>query len=87
MALVVVRHWGALIGLFGIMLIYGAFKESVRRMVLLATTVGKAIFISLVLSQGARLLLAQAGPAVAIDSITIFLFVAYLILTRKQNTA
>jgi hypothetical protein len=83
MALIVVRHWGALIGLFGLMLIYGAFKEPVRRMVLLAVSAGKAIFILLVLSQGQQFLRSQAGPGVVIDSVTVLIFAAYLILTRK----
>jgi hypothetical protein len=84
MALIVVRHWGALIGLFGLMLIYGAFKETVRRMVLLVTSAGKAIFISLVLSQGQQFALSHAGPGLVIDSITVLLFAAYLILSRNQ---
>jgi hypothetical protein len=87
MGLIVVRHWGALIGLFGLMLIYGAFKEPVRRMVLLATSAGKAIFILLILSQGQQFLRSQAGPGVVIDSVTVLIFAAYLILGRKQVAA
>ena len=84
MALIILRHWGALIGLFGLMLIYGAFKESVRRMVLLVTSAGKVAFISLVLSEGSQFALSQAGAGLVIDSITVLLFAAYLISSTKQ---
>jgi hypothetical protein len=86
MTLIVVRHWGALVGLFGIMLIYGAFEESVRRMVLLAASAGKAIFISLVLSYGHHVV-SQAGPGVMIDTISVLLFVVYLTWSRKPVAA
>jgi nucleoside recognition membrane protein YjiH len=86
MALVVVRHWGALIGLFGLMLIYGAFKESVRRMVLVTASAGKAAFIVLVLLQGQQFLLSEARPGVVIDFITVLLFATYLISSRTRAT-
>ena len=35
LAKIVVRNWGALIGLVGLMLIYGAFSEANRRMALI----------------------------------------------------
>jgi hypothetical protein len=87
MVFILVRHWAALIGLFGLMLIYGAFKEAVRRMVLLATSAGKAVFISLVLLQGQHFVRSQAAPGLAIDSISVPLFATYLIATRKQFAA
>jgi hypothetical protein len=86
MTLIVVRHWGALVGLFGLMLVYGAFKESVRRMVLLTTATGKAIFISLVLSQGQHFA-SQAGAGIVLDTIAVLLFAAYLISSRKPVAA
>src|SRR6185503_6648662 len=54
LAEIIVRNWGALIGLMGIMLIYGAFKSSVRRFVLLIAGTSKIIFISLVLIYGQK---------------------------------
>lgn len=48
---IIVRNWGALIGLMGIMLIYGAFTESVRRFVLIIAGSSKVIFILLILFQ------------------------------------
>jgi hypothetical protein len=82
MTLIVVRHWGALVGIFGVMLIYGAFAESARRMVLLTAGAGKAVFIGLVLSQGQHVA-SQAGPGVVIDGIAVLLFATYLLLSRK----
>ena len=47
---IIVRNWGALIGLMGIMLIYGAFNETVRRFVLVIAGSSKIIFILLLLT-------------------------------------
>ena len=81
----VVRNWGALIGLVGGMLIYGAFNVSVRPMVLVVAAVSKAVFIGLVLSEGSRYLGAQAGIAVVIDSVMILLFGWYLVAARPRE--
>jgi hypothetical protein len=83
LTLIVVRHWGALVGLFGVMLIYGAFEESVRGIVLLIASIGKAVFISLVLSQGHQVV-SQAGPGVVLDTIAVLLFVGYLIWSSQR---
>ena len=66
LAQLVVRNWGALIALVGAMLIYGAFDPPGRPLILIVAGVSKAIFIALVLSQGARYLSHQAGIAVAV---------------------
>ncbi len=39
---IVVRNWGALIGLGGLRLIYGAFNESAQRVVLTVTAATQA---------------------------------------------
>ena len=49
---VVVRNWGALIGLIGAMLIYAARKPLLRPLALAVAGTSKAIFIALVLSHG-----------------------------------
>src|SRR6185436_3703354 len=46
----VVRNWGVLIALVGLMLIHGAFNPSTRSLALLAASVSKVAFIALVLS-------------------------------------
>lgn len=75
----VVRNWGGLIAGGGAMLIYAAFNPEWRPLVLIFTGAGKLMFIALVLAHGGRFLKGQAGIAVALDSIMVALFVAYLL--------
>jgi hypothetical protein len=86
MELITVRHWGALVGLFGLMLIYGAFAEAARRTVLVAASAGKAVFIVLALLQGWAVL-PQTHAGIVIDSVTVLLFTAYLASSRTLTTA
>jgi hypothetical protein len=84
---IIVRNWGALIGLVGIMLIYGAFNASVRKFTLVVAGISKIIFISLVLSSGISYWGLGAGTAVIADSVMIVLYVAYLLLSRSSKLA
>lgn len=77
---IVTRNWGALIGLVGIMLIYGAFHIPVRKFTLVIAGISKIIFISLVLSSGLSFWGLGAGIAVIADSIMIALYIIYLLL-------
>ena len=83
-AQIVVRNWGALIGLMGVLLIYGAFREQVRHVALLVAGSSKIIFIILVLSLGQPFLQFQVGMSVAVDTIMVVLFAAYLIAERNS---
>ena len=78
-AQIVVRNWGALIGLMGLLLVYGAFRESVRRTALLIAGTSKVVFIGLVLSFGQQFLQFQVGISVVVDSIMVLLFLTYLV--------
>jgi hypothetical protein len=78
LATLVVRSWGALIFLVGAMLIYGAFNRAVRAMVLIVAAASKAMFIALVVSNGDRYLQTQAGVSIAVDTVMVVLFLAYL---------
>ena len=80
---IIVRNWAALIGLMGIMLIYGAFVPTVRRFSLVIAGVSKIIFIILILSLGKQYLKSGVGTAVIIDSIMIVLFMIYLLFSRS----
>jgi hypothetical protein len=82
---IVVRNWGALIGLIGAMLLYGAFHPSSRSLVLTVAGLSKVVFICLVLSQGARYLGHQAGIAVVVDSAFVLLFAGFLIGSRGSS--
>ena len=79
---IVVRNWGALIALVGLMLIYGAFIEPARRLVLSVAVVSKATFIVLVLAFGRGLLAHQVGTAVIVDAIWVVVFSVFLVGTR-----
>ena len=80
---IIVRSWGALVGLMGIMLIYGAFVPTVRRFALTIVGISKIIFIILVIALGKSFLKFGAGTAVIADSIMVALFIAYLLLSRS----
>ena len=84
---VVVRNWGALIGLIGAMLVYAARKPALRPLALVVAGTSKAIFIALVLSHGTLFLGSQAGTAIVIDAFWVVLFAAYLVLTHGSRTA
>jgi hypothetical protein len=81
-AQIIVRNWGALIGLMGVLLIYGAFREDVRTIALLIAGASKLVFIALVLSLGQPFLQFQVGVSVAVDTIMVILFTTYLIAQR-----
>jgi hypothetical protein len=82
---IVVRSWGALIGIVGLLLIYGAFTPAARRPALVVAGVSKAVFIGLVLTFGRQFLAYQAGVAVVADSIMVALFALYLLTPRSSS--
>jgi hypothetical protein len=84
LAEIVVRNWGVLVTLIGLMLIYGAYNAAVRPLVLAVAGFSKLVFILLVLSQGSRYLGHQAGIAVVVDAVWVVLFALYLAATRPQ---
>lgn len=84
---IVVRNWGALIGLIGAMLIYAAPRPALRPVALTVAGSSKAVFVALVLSHGGRFLGHQAGIAVFIDSLWVIVFAAYLATTRGSTAA
>ena len=80
---IIVRNWGALIALIGAMLIYGAYDPPGRRLILAVAGTSKLVFIGLVLAQGQQYLGQQVGISVAVDSVMVLLFAAYLVGSRK----
>jgi len=84
---IIVRNWGALVGIVGLMLIYGAYNESVRKLILIVAISSKIFFIGLVLTLGLGYL-SKAGTSIVVDALVIILFVIYLIGEKgNQNTA
>jgi len=84
LAEVVVRSWGSLITLVGAMLIYGAFRPVHRNLILLIATLGKAIFVGLVVTVGSQFL-GKAALTIAFDATVVVLFTLYLL--SPQNRA
>lgn len=75
---IIVRNWGAMIALYGAALIYGAFVPGARTLALLLATIGKAVFIGLVVN----LIDVSTSPvlvAVIADSVMIALFILFLV--------
>jgi hypothetical protein len=85
LAEVVVRNWGALITLVGLMLIGGAFNPPVRSLALAVAGASKLVFAGLVLAHGGRYLSQGAGIAIAIDLLWVVLFAWYLVSTRAAQ--
>jgi energy-converting hydrogenase Eha subunit E len=76
---IVVRNWGVLIAVVGVMLIYGAYHPPVRALALIVAAATKATFIGLLVTLGRPYLAQQAGIAAAIDVVMIVLFSLYLL--------
>lgn len=75
---IVVRNWGALIGMVGVLLIYGGLKPHSRNLILVIAVVSKAVFISLNLAIGIEYL-SSTSTAIILDSIFILLYITYLL--------
>ena len=84
LAEIVVRNWGALITLVGVMLIYGAYDPPGRPLILTVAGISKLIFIGLVLVHGKQYLGHQVGFAVVIDLVMVALFIGYLVSVRRK---
>lgn len=78
LAQIVVRNWGVLVTLVGLMLIHGAFNAQSRTLALLVAGSSKLVFIGLLLSYGRQYLGQRAGLAIAIDAMWVVLFACYL---------
>lgn len=86
LAEIIVRNWGMLITLIGVMLLYSAFNPPSRPLVLTIAACSKVVFIVLVLSYGQHFLAYQVGLAIAIDGIAVLLFLAYLLGVRQNQS-
>jgi hypothetical protein len=83
---IVVRNWGALIGLIGAMLIYGAHRPSVRPLVLTVAGLSKLVFIGLVVAYGSQYL-GHVLLAIGVDLVMVTLYIGYLIGIRRSPMA
>lgn len=80
---IVVRSWSALVGLMGVMLIYGAFVPAVRKFYLVVVCVSKLIFVLLIFLLGCSFMKFGIGTAAIVDSVMVLLFVVYLLFSSS----
>lgn len=78
LANIIVRNWGALIAIVGGMLVYGAYNQPNRNLVLAVASISKTIFVLLNLIYGQTYFI-KTSPALAFDSILVIIFVSYLL--------
>ena len=81
----VIRSCSALVGVIGVMLIFGAFSPQNRVCCAMFAAASKAIFVVLVLLYGQQYL-ATAAPAVALDLLVIVFTLLFLLATRRRTT-
>ncbi|TGM05372.1 hypothetical protein [Leptospira jelokensis] len=84
LANIIVRNWGALIALVGGMLVYGAYHEANRNLVLVVASISKTTFVVLNLIYGQNYL-TKSGPALVFDSILVFIFLTYLLSKSSKK--
>lgn len=82
----VVRSWSALVGLMGVMLIYGALSPKHRVFCAVIAALSKAIFVSLLLIHGQGFL-ATAAPALGMDLLVIAYTLLFLLALRRRSAA
>jgi len=82
----IIRSWSSLVGLIGIILIYGAFREKSRVFCISIAALSKAIFITLILVYGQGFL-KSAAPAIIIDGLLILLALLYIMAIRIKPSA
>jgi hypothetical protein len=82
---IVIRSWSALMGLIGVILIYGFFSQKNRVFSISVAAFSKLVFVSLVLLYGQEFP-GKAASSITMDCIVIFLSGVYLIAVRTQRS-
>jgi hypothetical protein len=80
----IVRSWGALITLIGVMLIYGAFNPSNRKFAAAIAGVSKLIYVALLINLGDPYL-SKAAVIVGFDSIVAVVLLAYVFVGENES--
>jgi hypothetical protein len=80
----IIRSWSSLVGLIGIILIFGAFSERNRVFCISIAALSKVIFVSLVLIYG-QSYLGIALPAIIMDCVVILLALLFLVSVYFQR--
>ena len=80
----IIRSWSGLIGVIGLVLIYGFFRSESRAFCMGIAALSKLIFVTLVLIYGQDYL-NKAASALVMDGLVILLAIYYLISVRLEN--
>jgi hypothetical protein len=80
---IVIRSWFALVGLIGVIMIYGFYSEINRVFSVSVAAFSKFIFVSLVVLYGQEFI-GKAAFAIAMDCVVIILSGAFLLTVRMQ---
>ena len=83
---IIVRSWGALITLIGVMLVYAAFNPDSRKLVAAIAGASKLIWSGLVFFLGSQFL-SKAGLVIGFDFVVAVLLFLYLLAARKSTIA
>jgi hypothetical protein len=83
---VIVRSWSALVGLVGMILIYGALVERHRVFAAAIGALSKSIFVFLVMIYGQEFL-GQAAPAIIIDVVVVLATLVFFVAVRVERSA
>lgn len=81
---IIIRSWSALVGLIGIILIYGFFSPKNRVFSISVAAFSKLVFVTLVWLFGQEFL-GKVAPAIAIDCVVIILSGLYLFARTLQQ--
>jgi hypothetical protein len=82
---VVVRSWGFLIFLMGVLLIYGAFNSTYRNLALGFVGISKLAFITLVITFGSEFI-CHSRLTILLDSVFVVVFASYLIMVKRSTS-
>lgn len=80
---IIIRSWSALVGLIGVILIYGFYSQKNRVFSISVAAFSKVVFVSLVLIYGQEFI-GKAALAIAMDCVVIILSAAYLFAVSKS---
>lgn len=83
---IVIRSWSALVGLIGVILIYGFLNENVRKFSIVVAAFSKLVFVILVLLYGQEYI-AKLVPALAMDIIVVIVAGIYLLFPAVAKEA
>ncbi len=77
-SLFIARHWGLLVGIFGLLIICSVYNPAIRSTVLIAAVVEKAAIVLMILKNFNKEFTKGLRGIVVIDTICVVLYLLYL---------